>query len=68
MRIGTRKFLAFVLSLGAYMILFLVTLASGCVGKDEIAGFAFQLGMGISGIAGVFHAGNVLAKKYQGKE
>lgn len=68
MRIGTRKFLAFVLSLGAYMILFLVAIASGNVGKEELAGFAFQLGMGISVMSGVFYAGNVIAKKYQGRE
>lgn len=68
MRIGTRKFLAFVLSLGAYMILFLVAIASGNVGKEELAGFAFQLGMGIAGISGVFYAGNVMAKKFQGRE
>lgn len=68
MRIGTRKFLAFVLSLGAYMVLFLVVIASDLVGKDDVAGFAFQLGMGIAGISGVFYAGNVIAKKYQGRE
>jgi len=68
MRIGTRKFTAFLVSIGVYLFLFMFALAYGNVERGDVPNFAFQLGMGISVMTGVFYAGNVIAKKYREKE
>jgi hypothetical protein len=62
MKIGTRKFTAFLVSLGVYFFLFFLVLAYNKVEKGDIPSFALNLGMGLSVMNGAFYAGNVLAK------
>lgn len=61
--VGMRKFTAFLLTLAAYCGLFLIVISSDKVGGENIPAFAFQLGMGLAAITGLFYAGNVAAKK-----
>jgi len=62
---GWRKYVAFLLSLLTYVGLFLTTIFTGLVTDANIPTFAFQLGVGIATVVGVFYAGNVLTHKYQ---
>jgi formate hydrogenlyase subunit 3/multisubunit Na+/H+ antiporter MnhD subunit len=67
-KVGFRKYSAFILSLVAYCVLFLVVVLNGSVKNENIPTFAFQLGLGISAVVGVFYAGNVLGKKVGSNE
>lgn len=60
---GFRKFAAFLLSLLAYVALFLIVVLTGKVNSSEVPTFAFQLGVGIASVTAAFYAGNVLSKK-----
>jgi hypothetical protein len=64
-KIGLRKYSAFLLSLSIYAVLFISVIAFDLINSSEIPSFAFQLGVGISTVTGTFYAGNVMAKKYQ---
>ncbi len=61
--VGLRKFTAFLLTLTAYCGLFIIVIISDKIGSESIPSFAFQLGMGLAAITGLFYAGNVAAKK-----
>jgi len=65
-KIGLRKFSAFLISLGAYCVIFSITVFAGFIDANNIPNFAFQLGVGIASVTGVFYAGNVLSKKVGG--
>lgn len=62
MKVGQRKFTAFLVSLAVYFILFFMVLAYNKVDKADIPAFALNLGTGLSIMNGVFYAGNVLSK------
>lgn len=61
--VGMRKFTAFLLTLAAYCVLFLIVVNCDKINGENIPSFAFQLGMGLAAITGLFYAGNVAAKK-----
>lgn len=65
LKVGFRKYVAFLLSLLTYAGLFLATIFLRLVTDQNIPTFAFQLGLGISTVVGTFYAGNVLTHKYQ---
>lgn len=60
---GVRKYSAFLISLLAYCAIFSVTVFGGFIDSANIPTLAFQLGVGIASVTGVFYAGNVLSKK-----
>ncbi|MBN8545780.1 MAG: hypothetical protein J0L60_06570 [Ignavibacteria bacterium] len=60
---GLRKYSAFLISLLAYCVIFSVTVFAKYIDSANIPAFAFQLGVGIASVTGVFYAGNVLSKK-----
>lgn len=62
---GLRKYSAFLISLLAYCAIYSVTVFAGFIDSANIPTLAFQLGVGIASVTGVFYAGNVLAKKFQ---
>lgn len=59
-KVGNRKFLAFVLSIALYGAVMLFVIVKGVA--VDLPSFAFQLGTGIAIISGPFYAGNVMAK------
>lgn len=65
---GLRKYSAFLISLLAYCAIFSVTVFGGFIESANIPAFAFQLGVGIASVTGVFYAGNVLSKRIGGYE
>lgn len=67
-RPGLRKYSAFLISLLAYCAIFSVTVFAKYIDSANIPAFAFQLGVGIASVTGVFYAGNVLSKKVGGYE
>lgn len=60
---GLRKYSAFLISLLAYCVIFSVTVFGSFIDGANIPTLAFQLGVGIASVTGVFYAGNVLSKK-----
>jgi len=60
---GLRKYSAFLISLLAYCVIYSVTVFAGYIDSANIPTLAFQLGLGIASVTGVFYAGNVLSKK-----
>lgn len=60
---GLRKYSAFLISLFAYCVIFSITVFAGYIDSANIPTLAFQLGVGIASVTGVFYAGNVLSKK-----
>jgi hypothetical protein len=65
---GVRKYSAFLISLFVYFAIFSVTVFGGFIDSSNIPTLAFQLGVGIASVTGVFYAGNVLSKKVSGYE
>lgn len=63
---GLRKYGAFLISLLAYCVIFSVTVFGGFIESANIPILAFQLGLGIASVTGVFFASNVLSKKVSG--
>ncbi|KAB2908937.1 MAG: hypothetical protein LC102_09060 [Ignavibacteriales bacterium] len=63
--IGWRKYSAFLFSLATYAVLFILVLVFRFINSTEIPAFAFQLGMGISAVTGVYYGGNALAKRFK---
>ena len=63
MKAGFRKYSAFIFSLFAYCVLFLILTLNGMVKGETIPVFAFQLGLGIASVTAVYYGGNVLSKK-----
>jgi hypothetical protein len=63
---GVRKYSAFLISLFVYFAIFSVTVFGGFIDSSNIPTLAFQLGVGIASVTGVFFASNVLSKKVSG--
>lgn len=63
---GLRKYSAFLISLLAYCVIFSVTVFGKFIDSANIPMLAFQLGLGIASVTGVFFASNVLSKKVSG--